>query len=591
MADDRGAHGRVVGYSHNHGPPRLQCSAPWALTQLRTMDADHPAVRAATAALEAADRGELTITIDWGGLAVAPGAAPAAVELVIHEQAREEPVARASLALGEACALGFRASAPGALYIVTLLPAGRPPAAWSRTLHVLAPFPAAWRNQAYVCFTALAPRLEVGGLAELRVLASPLPRGGPPIDRGFGLELELLSVPPDAERGHFSKAAELGALLDSAERAAADAPEPERAALRALLDRVRRWQISLDPACLPFPCLTAESLLPQMRALGSRDDADALAMLTERRRTIPTEYKSPLPPHELSFGRETAALAEPGERPSARLEAALGLRLICRLGVCAPSASESGCEPNTSLHVHVNVRNAQARGRLLSAREILAVWLSWVRFEHVTLRLCRSWCWADRWAAPLLATGSEFTFNERPLARGESAHLARAAANDVPAFFLRAHGRALELAGSEAWAAADESRRVEHLFGAEGCGLGKYNSLNLLPLRTYGTLEFRRQHASTDADFVARWAHFCVGFVEGCADEALLRPYLELDAREALRRLQREQRMATPDELEEQLGGFCEPDLLARLRASGCGPHVLGVTPATEEEGEACVVE
>ena len=48
-------------------------------------------------------------------------------------------------------------------------------------------------------------------------------------------------------------------------------------------------------------------------------------------------------------------------------------------------------ESASALHVHVNVRHADARGDALSAAELLAVWASWVRFDLVTLFLARSW--------------------------------------------------------------------------------------------------------------------------------------------------------------------------------------------------------
>lgn len=38
--------------------------------------------------------------------------------------------------------------------------------------------------------------------------------------------------------------------------------------------------------------------------------------------------------------------------------------------------------------------------------------------------------------------------------------------------------------------------------------------MNLRALRKYGTVEFRRMHATLDADFVSAWTWFCVGFLE-----------------------------------------------------------------------------
>ena len=61
-------------------------------------------------------------------------------------------------------------------------------------------------------------------------------------------------------------------------------------------------------------------------------------------------------------------------------------RRLGRHGQVSPRA-ESG----SALHVHVNVRHAEAQGDALGAGELLAVWVSWVRFDLVTLFLARSW--------------------------------------------------------------------------------------------------------------------------------------------------------------------------------------------------------
>ena len=44
--------------------------------------------------------------------------------------------------------------------------------------------------------------------------------------------------------------------------------------------------------------------------------------------------------------------------------------------------------------------------------------------------------------------------------------------------------------------------------------ISRWNSLNLLSLKPYGTVEFRRMHATLNADFVSAYAWFCCGFVE-----------------------------------------------------------------------------
>ena len=61
----------------------------------------------------------------------------------------------------------------------------------------------------------------------------------------------------------------------------------------------------------------------------------------------------------------------------------------------------------TAVHVHVNVRDERAAGTPLTAREILRVVCWWVRFDAVTARFARPWCWRDHYCAPLHATGAE----------------------------------------------------------------------------------------------------------------------------------------------------------------------------------------
>ena len=49
--------------------------------------------------------------------------------------------------------------------------------------------------------------------------------------------------------------------------------------------------------------------------------------------------------------------------------------------------------------------------------------------------------------------------------------------------------------------------------------IGRYVGLNLCRVCSYGTVEFRRYHATLDPGAVVRWAHFCVAFVETFCNE------------------------------------------------------------------------
>jgi hypothetical protein len=56
--------------------------------------------------------------------------------------------------------------------------------------------------------------------------------------------------------------------------------------------------------------------------------------------------------------------------------------------------------------------------------------------------------------------------------------------------------------------------------------ISRWNSLNLLSLKLYGTIEFRRMHATLDPDIVSAWTWFCVGFVEKFSQDSMFDTFL-----------------------------------------------------------------
>ena len=56
--------------------------------------------------------------------------------------------------------------------------------------------------------------------------------------------------------------------------------------------------------------------------------------------------------------------------------------------------------------------------------------------------------------------------------------------------------------------------------------ISRWNSLNLLSLKQYGTIEFRRCHATLNSDFVSAWTWFCVGFVEKISQASMFDTFL-----------------------------------------------------------------
>jgi hypothetical protein len=183
--------------------------------------------------------------------------------------------------------------------------------------------------------------------------------------------------------------------------------------------------------------------------------------------------------------------------------------------VAATSLAASG-HPGTSIHIHVNVANVNARGSLLTVEEILAVWLAWVQFDQVTVRFARPWMWREPSMAPMFATGPEFSWSERAWEQGtklpSSTNEATKRSYDIPSFVAAVH----EIRKLPEFSSYSEAEKRELFFGpgSPGRQLGRYCSLNLCKVTSYGTLEFRRFHATLDAVPAVNWAHFCVSFVE-----------------------------------------------------------------------------
>ena len=118
---------------------------------------------------------------------------------------------------------------------------------------------------------------------------------------------------------------------------------------------------------------------------------------------------------------------------------------------------------------------------------------------------------------------------------------------------------------SDGFDALDNAAKLERLFGrgahTPATAIGRYCALNLRRLTTYGTLEFRRFHGTTDDALIVRWAHFCVAFVErfrhGTGGERLLSASYSLDA--LLATIADEQETATAEELMTAMEGYVDP--------------------------------
>lgn len=426
------------------------------------------------------------------------------------------------------------------------------------------------------------------------------------VERGFGVEVELVTVASPGRPGVLAlvNPGAGAAINEVLQRCVGGSP-----AANAALRRCKHWEVGDDV------CIRSADSRCVRRTLAACEISEADAeraralLLAAPRRTHRTEFRSAAPPRELSFDDGGAD------------EVRCFLGLVRLTGAAATSVHRThtallsdpsaACDSGTAVHIHVNVRNADARGEPLSARALLRIVLAWVRFDAVTARFARAWMWREPSCAPLFATGPEFARRAGVAvggdedgggsgggsdsdgdsdseggeggcgagAGGSGGDAERPAAEwDVPAFFTRAHA----LVASAAFCAMDEAAQVDALFGegSPAAGLGRYCSLNVQSVRKYGTLEMRRFHGTLDGDLIAHWAHLCVAFVEGFrharpaadgggySEERLLTMPID----EALAALQAAQERASAAELMRLLGELVDPATAEALSADAAGP-------------------
>jgi hypothetical protein len=550
--------GAASGHSYHSGLPRLVCSVPWGLMLLREANAAHSAVceNEHWDALDA--RGELRVSVDWGNLLAAQvdGVCSLLVRRGGIEIAREEGFAPAPLSV----TFSADGSTAGEPFVAELKWSGG-----TRHLHCLAPLRAPLKLDGLLVFGAPAGKWGMLGKQELLATheAPGLPRLAYLPDRGLGVEMELLTYAPEpSQSGCFTKEEEVRSLITQTIERECRSVDGNSSRLRRLLDRCIKWTHEVDTHIMVSAESIGERAVRELRIgsasmtevgeLGDENGggsmgSDGLArLLCGGLHTMKSEFKSP-PPSEgaLNFCREGAHEIE------------CFVRVLKSLGAGAPALSATangGC----SLHVHVNVRNKLAGGDALSCAEILDVYFSWIRFDLVLARFARPWMWREPSMAPLYATGSEFAWQELAWTQG-SVEAADRKTYDVP-LFVRAVRAIYAEHGFQELA---EDEKLERLFGRDArspaSGIGRYCSLNLRRLTSYGTLEFRRMNGTLDEDILVRWAHFCVAFVEcfrtsGRGTHLIEAPTLE----EALASLAVEQELAKPAQLMEEMAGFVD---------------------------------
>ena len=418
-------------------------------------------------------------------------------------------------------------------------------AGW-RTLHVLPPLQPHW-----LCFAGLVAFSPASASASSLPPLATLPLRSN-VARGVGLEIECLTSPSICE--------DMRSLLNHLQQQCGASTKKG-----AVLERCRRWAIESDSMIRPSDVDATERTIEDCQLVGGEADRARRLLRAAPNHSRRTEFKSPPPPHELSFSRGAAEeirafaklLQSCGAAASSihTTHATLPQSAIQKhAGYSHYSPLDGACDSGTAVHVHVNVRSATAHGTLLSPRELVRVVLNWVKYDLVTSRFTRAWMWREPSCQPLYALGPELTRRQ-----GDREPSERASCEwDFPRWLDAAR----QLLSSTEFAALGEDEQFARMLGPRSAAseLGRYCSLNLQSVRRYGTLEIRRFHGTLDGDLLVHWCHFCAAFVETfhVATPEVDR-LLSLPLPEALSALSVAQEKASPDELMRAMADLVDP--------------------------------
>jgi len=164
-------------------------------------------------------------------------------------------------------------------------------------------------------------------------------------------------------------------------------------------------------------------------------------------------------------------------------------------------------------HVHVNALSSKAHPGAdccLSSDNIANVWAAWARFQPVIDEMQSSTNVDNRWAMPL--------YLEDPIVHEVFANMHAHHGTDLPA------EQACETFYGKN---ACDGKHHENAFQPPNAQHGesyehsphRYYAMNLAPLTGKGTVEFRQQAGTHDAERAQRWAQFILAFVETFKDD------------------------------------------------------------------------
>jgi len=166
------------------------------------------------------------------------------------------------------------------------------------------------------------------------------------------------------------------------------------------------------------------------------------------------------------------------------------------------------------LHVHVNALSADANpastSKTLTTDQIINIWTAWSMFQMVIDEMQSSTNVDNLWAKPLYMDDllARWVFSNMWSVRGTGLDPALA----CEAFYGEGN---CDGTGKHGW-------KPPGFKGAEFAhGPPRYYAVNLAPLPQKGTIEFRQQAGTNDAERAQRWVQFVLAFVETFKDADL----------------------------------------------------------------------
>lgn len=260
-------------------------------------------------------------------------------------------------------------------------------------------------------------------------------------------------------------------------------------------------------------------------------------------RGIPFELVSPGPPNVL--------VGQAGVNTALKV-----LANIRHMGAQAPLSA--------GLHLHVNVRNQNVGSdETLSMRQIMAVYVSWVRFQYVIDELISPDRVGNRYAMGVyldwgLSAGGAKAIRDI-LQRGHSRLWRMLPEEDARLNQFEACTALIGTHRTVQWCKEDVTmnQAMRARLNPE-----KYFQINVTPLGRFGTIEFRAGSATLDPERAQRWFQFLVAFVHTFKHTDKAKHFFDDAFEEDLEELREAQRTASAAELTTLMKGNVEPDFI-----------------------------